>query len=214
MCTSQRNTSPLSCSHCTGSLSPNGLSTKSSVSHIEVYKKQHHSIYRNSFANIIHPVLSAPLPCTDWASLDLARTQTKKQQQQKKTFSSKVIPQCCFHPPEQAARQVLPSERHGFFLAAAEITFVFNYVIPSSPCPYSLPLVLLLLSNISIFWILCSEHVVFLNGVRLSSKSGQTLTFGLFTFKVTRQWSGVVFFSFDCEYAVSMCISCSLYMSG
>ena len=61
----------------------------------------------------------------------------------KKTFRSNVIPQCCTHPLEQAARQASPGKSHCFLSAAAEITFVFNFVIPSSPCPHPLPHVFL-----------------------------------------------------------------------
>ena len=44
---SSGNTLPLSCGHCTGILSQNGLGAKSSVSPINVCIKLHHSIYRN-----------------------------------------------------------------------------------------------------------------------------------------------------------------------
>ena len=62
----------------------------------------------------------------------------------KKTFRSKIIPQCCTHPLEQAARQASPSKTHCILSAAAEITFVFNCLIPSSPSPLSLSHVFLL----------------------------------------------------------------------
>ena len=63
------------------------------------------------------------------------------------TFKSKVILQCCTHPLEQAARQASQSKRHCFFKATAEITFVFNFVIFSSPSPHPLPHVFLHLSS-------------------------------------------------------------------
>ena len=94
----------------------------------------------------------------------------------KKMFRSKVIPQCCTHPLEQAARQASPSKRHCFFsAAAAEITFVFNFAT-SSPSPHPLPHIFLPLSSylpppththtpthtplFSIFFAKCHEHVV------------------------------------------------------
>ena len=69
---------------------------------------------------------------------DSLRCQTRAQGAQ---FRSKVIPPCCTHSLEQAARQDSPSERHCFFSAVAEITFVFNFVTPSSPSnPHPSPL--------------------------------------------------------------------------
>ena len=98
-----------------------------------------------------------------------------------KTFRSNIVPQCCTHPLDQAARQTSPSKRHCFFLAAAEIRFVFNFVIPSYRCPLSFPHVFLPLISIStppppqiltIFFTKHNERGIFLPGVRLCSTSG------------------------------------------
>ena len=54
-----------------------------------------------------------------------------------------LVPQCRTQPLEQAAEQASPSRRHCFLSAAAEITFVFKFVIPSSPPPHLPPLIVI-----------------------------------------------------------------------
>ena len=91
------------------------------------------------------------------------------QEHKQKTFRSKVILQNCIHPLAQDARQTSSSKRHCFFKETAEITFVFNFVIPSSssqttsssyshtPPPHP----------DSIFFAKHNEHVVYMHGIRL-----------------------------------------------
>ena len=85
----------------------------------------------------------------------------------------------CTHPLEQAPRQASPSKRHCSLSAAAEITFVFNFVIPPSPHPH--PIVQFPMSSFPYchthsppFHLLCQAQRAWisLHGVRLRSTSG------------------------------------------
>ena len=55
------NASPLSCSHCTDSLLPNGFSTKSSVSHIIVFMKHDRTSYLQELMSQYNPPTFSPL---------------------------------------------------------------------------------------------------------------------------------------------------------
>ena len=80
-----------------------------------------------------------------------------------KTFRSKVILQCGTHPLEQAARQASPSNRHCFLLSVvAEITFVCNFVIPSSftlrlPPLIVIPPLSIFFARATSMWFSCTE---------------------------------------------------------